>query len=243
LTHQDAQAKLLAYVRDRIHGGELTERKLARLIGISQPHVHNVLKGVRNLSPEVFDSILRHFQISLLDLASAEELEASLQRRRAPARSAEVELLAVSLGPRAPWPAVLDRRRRFPLPFPSLLAPPNLVMARLAADPDMQTTLAGADIALLDTSEPRRRNLVAHGLYVISTGAGAFVRYIRPGSQSHYLVNDLSMDNPIEWQELPLSEEELFDAVKARVRWLGRERDRNLPMRQRGRFLYDAISM
>ena len=76
MNYQDAQAKLLARVRNRIHNGELTERGLARQIGISQPHVHNVLKGVRNLSPEIFDSILEHFQMSLLDLAEAERIRA-----------------------------------------------------------------------------------------------------------------------------------------------------------------------
>ncbi len=63
MTFQDAQLKLLAYVRGRIQSGEFTERRLARLIGISQPHAHNVLKGARNLSPEVFDSILKYLAI------------------------------------------------------------------------------------------------------------------------------------------------------------------------------------
>jgi hypothetical protein len=63
LTFQDAQLKLLDYVRDRIQSGELTERGLARLIGISQPHAHNVLKGARNLSPEIFDSMLKYLAI------------------------------------------------------------------------------------------------------------------------------------------------------------------------------------
>jgi transcriptional regulator with XRE-family HTH domain len=82
LTFRDAQRKLLAQVVDRIHNGELTERGFARRIGISQPHVHNVLKGVRNLSPEIFDSILKYFNMSLLDLASAEEVEANLKKRK-----------------------------------------------------------------------------------------------------------------------------------------------------------------
>ena len=63
MTFREAQLKLLAYVVDRIHNGELTERGFARLIGISQPHAHNVLKGVRNLSPEIFDSILKYLAI------------------------------------------------------------------------------------------------------------------------------------------------------------------------------------
>jgi hypothetical protein len=63
LTFRQAQLKLLAYVVDRIHNGELTERGFARHIGISQPHAHNVLKGARNLSPEIFDSILNYLVI------------------------------------------------------------------------------------------------------------------------------------------------------------------------------------
>ncbi len=68
LTFEDAQFKLLAYIRNRIRNGELTERALARQIGISQPHVHNALKGVRTFSPKVLDSILRRFQLSLFEL-------------------------------------------------------------------------------------------------------------------------------------------------------------------------------
>jgi len=135
LTFQDAQARLIAHVRDRIHNGELTERGLARRIGMSQPHVHNVLKGVRNLSPEIFDAILKHFQMSLLDLAPAEELEENL-RRRTLEQVAEAPFLAAPIGPRMPWPEAVDWRSRFPLPFPARVVPAHLVMARLVADPD-----------------------------------------------------------------------------------------------------------
>ena len=41
---------------------------LARITGISQPHIHNVLKGKRLLSPEKADEVLRQLQIDLLDL-------------------------------------------------------------------------------------------------------------------------------------------------------------------------------
>ena len=89
MTYQDAQAKLLAYVRDRIHNGEFTERGLARLIGISQPHVHNVLKGVRNLSAEILESILNIFSDLCWTKAAVEELEANLERRLMRERTAE----------------------------------------------------------------------------------------------------------------------------------------------------------
>ena len=63
MTFQDARFKLLAYVRNEVRNGELTERRFARIMGISQPHAHNVLKGVRNLSPEVFDLMLKYLAI------------------------------------------------------------------------------------------------------------------------------------------------------------------------------------
>lgn len=66
------RCRLIAQINWRVQNGELTERRLARLIGVSQPHMHNVLKGVRILSPEMGDRILRNLQISLLDLCWAE---------------------------------------------------------------------------------------------------------------------------------------------------------------------------
>ena len=242
MNYQDAQAKLIARVRDRIQNGELTERGLARLIGISQPHVHNVLKGVRNLSPEIFDAILEHFQMSLLDLASLEDLDAALRKRRSPERTADAPFLDGPIGPGMPWPAGIDPRRRFALPSASRLAPPDLVMAHLTGDRDMFETTRDADIALLDLSEQRRRNIVPDGLYAVSHGGGALLRYIRPGARVYYLVNDVNMNNPLEWQEFHTPTGGLLELVKARVRWLGRERDRNLPMAQRGWYLYDPIS-
>ena len=242
MTYQDAQAKLLAYVRDRIHNGEFTERGLARLIGISQPHVHNVLKGARNLSGEIFDSILEHFQMSLLDLAALEDLEASLERRRARERTVEAPVLAGPIGPGAPWPQSMDRRKRFRLPFAALVAPPALVFARLNADPEMRGVIEEADVALLDLSGNRRREIESNGIYVVNAGGEAVLRYIRYGRRCYYLASAANLNRPVEWRELRVTPSELHEVVKARVRWLGRERDWNLPFAQRGRFLYDPIS-
>ena len=62
------QCRLVAHVRERVRSGEVTERGLARLTGISQPHIHNVLKGERFLSMEMADQILHQLHISLVDL-------------------------------------------------------------------------------------------------------------------------------------------------------------------------------
>ena len=119
LNYQDAQLKLLAYVRSQIRNGELTERGFARRIGISQSHVHNVLKGVRNLSPNIFDLLLNYLHLSLLDLVPSDDLEAHLRGRRVPKRYPEVPFLDRPIGPGMPWPEGLNRRKNFPLPFPA----------------------------------------------------------------------------------------------------------------------------
>jgi transcriptional regulator with XRE-family HTH domain len=70
------QLRLVAHIQQRVQRGELTERGLARHTGISQPHLHNVLKGVRVLSPRMADLLLHHLHITLLDLLDADELAA-----------------------------------------------------------------------------------------------------------------------------------------------------------------------
>lgn len=67
------QERLLDYVRWRVRNGELTERRLAGLIGVSQPHMHNVLKGIRRLSSGIADRILRTMEMSVLDLVTTED--------------------------------------------------------------------------------------------------------------------------------------------------------------------------
>lgn len=235
MTFRAAELKLLAYVRDRIHSGDLTERRLARLIGISQPHAHNVLKGARNLSPQIFDSILKYFQISLLDLAPVADLEANLKQRSAPDPAPEVAFLEAAIGPGMPWPLRVNWQKRFPLPYPSRSVPAELMMARLARDPFMDQTLAVFDIALLDTGAVSRTAISPEGLYVVARNDEAVLRYIRPGGRCFYLLTDVTWNQPGDWEQLRIRAARLPEFVKARVRWLGRERDRDLG--QTGRFL------
>ena len=67
------QLRVIADVQERVRRGDVTERGLARLTGISQPHLHNILKGARVLSPHMADLILRQLHINLLDLLDPQE--------------------------------------------------------------------------------------------------------------------------------------------------------------------------
>ena len=74
LNFLDLHQRLLELLRQRVQGGQDTERGLARLAGVSQPHLHNVLKGKRLLSLDMADEILQNLQIGIADLVDPEEL-------------------------------------------------------------------------------------------------------------------------------------------------------------------------
>jgi transcriptional regulator with XRE-family HTH domain len=78
---REQQRRLVAHLHALVRSGDATERGLARLTGVSQPHMHNVLNGKRLLSLEMSDRVLAQLHIDLLDfLEPGEMLE--WQRRR-----------------------------------------------------------------------------------------------------------------------------------------------------------------
>jgi len=94
---QDLLAALKSNLNGRIRNGELTERNLAKRIGMSQAHVHNVLKGARILTAEVADLLMLELNISVSDLVSADDLAA---RRKPP--GSELRPLRLQRPPLAP---------------------------------------------------------------------------------------------------------------------------------------------
>lgn len=74
MNFQELRRRLIADLRERVRSGEATERGLARTTGVSQPHMHNVLKGKRRLSLETTDEILRQLDMEVLDLVEPWEL-------------------------------------------------------------------------------------------------------------------------------------------------------------------------
>ena len=69
----ELEHRLILNLQHRVRSGEITERRLARVIGVSQPHLHNVLKGKHLFSVTTADKIMRHLNLDVLDLISAED--------------------------------------------------------------------------------------------------------------------------------------------------------------------------
>jgi len=68
------QARLIHVINTRIQNGDFTERGLARVVGVSQPQIHNVLKGARTLKPELADRLLGKLGMDVTDLLKTVEL-------------------------------------------------------------------------------------------------------------------------------------------------------------------------
>ena len=75
------KSRLIERLQRKVRNGEWTVRALALRSGISQPHLHNVLKGIRDLSPENSDRLMETAGLSVFDLLAPEELASYLQRR------------------------------------------------------------------------------------------------------------------------------------------------------------------
>ena len=109
LTFNELSVRLCAYIRGRINSGEFTERALARRFQISQPHFHNMLKGVRRLNAEYADQIMSKFEITILDLIADEEICNYLNERNpnwlteAAKRKPPVKSSHREADDRAPW--------------------------------------------------------------------------------------------------------------------------------------------
>jgi transcriptional regulator with XRE-family HTH domain len=81
------ETRAVALLRTKIRNGEITERGLARMAGISQSHVHNVLSGARGLSWEVADQVFGSLGLSVLDLLEPDDWRAG--PKDLPARAVE----------------------------------------------------------------------------------------------------------------------------------------------------------
>jgi hypothetical protein len=77
----ELQRRLIAHLHTLVRSGDASERGLARLTGVSQPHMHHVLKGKRLLSLEMADQVLAQLHLDLLDFIEPGEL-LEWQRRR-----------------------------------------------------------------------------------------------------------------------------------------------------------------
>jgi AraC-like DNA-binding protein len=65
---RDIHERLADHIAAKVRNGEITERNLARRAGISQPHLHHVLKRKRYFSLQSADLVMSELGLSIYDL-------------------------------------------------------------------------------------------------------------------------------------------------------------------------------
>jgi hypothetical protein len=220
---KELQIRLVTLLQSRLRNGELSERRMAHLTGISQPHMHNVLKGVRTLSPRAADRILRTFQLTVLDLLLPEDAPAGLCTRcGGPDRFAEVPVLAAWLGPGLPLPREPTSLESLPFPRSFIASLERPLVVRLSPDALMGGLFRASDLALLDRARSKRLFIEPLGLYVVSREGEGLVRRLRWEGPRDLLLVGLSSDGREHIELLTLKCSHPLDVVKAKVVWIGR---------------------
>ena len=223
---QVLQRRLVGAIKDRVRNGEMTERGLARVSGVSQPHIHNVLKGVRILSPEFADKVLRQLNITVLDLCENREL---IRRYGFEAGGPEsvcwVPRLLYDLGPGNPWDETSCdyRDRTYPFPAATVACLTTPAVGILTEDRAMKPRFQAGDTVLLDSAEDSRLHPDPCSPYVVHAPQGALVRYVRQGGRRLYLASEESLEHPDRWECISLVDRHILDIVRSRIVWMGRQ--------------------
>lgn len=220
----ELRTALLQTVRTRVRNGELTERGLSRLIGISQPHVHNVLKGTRLLSLELSDQFLSHLRLSVLDLIDPSILHRYMKSEHPDASLYSVlPVLQGKIGPAHPWPSEVDKHERYPVPLAVSSAMWHPVVVRVSEDLQMYPLFADGDRLLLDQAHRARTEIDPDALYVIKRGRVGLVRRLRMIDRAVYMVSEDALPVFTRWERLPVEGQTLTHFVRARATLLAKE--------------------
>ena len=221
MSFQILNRRLMEHLRARIQNGELSERSLARLSGISQPHIHNVLKGEKILSPKLEDKILITLKISILDLFTTEELNLQLNNGGSLNRYRALNVLDGLLGPGFTMPTQASHGEMQPVECSILGDVFRPQLARLGADLEMAPFVTANRLVLLDYSETARLTPKPDMYYATIIGGLGVIRILIKEGSRWFAATEQTREPRERWQELPVGTDPL-SVIKARVVWLHR---------------------
>ncbi len=212
--------RLIELARQTVHSGAISERALARKSGISQPHLHNVLKGIRSLSPDGADRLMLalHLTVPLL-LSSGNMSELSGVQA--------VPVLRHRLGPGTE--ASFSAFQGY-IPLPSRLLN-NLKEPRaayLGADLALPAGYRAGDLALLDLNPAVRAVASPSSCWIVAESGGLRVRYVRRVRGGLEVSSEPAPSDERRWQPIPLRGRDILEIVRARIVWIGREMETSL---------------
>ncbi len=213
--HQLFEA-LLRHVRQLIQRGEVSERGLARLIGYSQPHVHNVLAGVRHMNIRFADDLLGGLGLSLQDLSPS-------MSRLAPLSHIPVPLCPGEISPNREYPRENGVATAILAPAAAVSASANCLAFRVGADENsMWPTVWPGDTIVVDSALRDRRHPDVRAIYILRINGRGFVRRCRKVGDRLLILSDQESPSgpPVTW--VSLETRKILDVVRGRIVWIGR---------------------
>jgi transcriptional regulator with XRE-family HTH domain len=216
-------------VRGEIAAGGLTVRRLAREIGISQPHMQNVVSGKRGISVELADKLLEYAALSALDLATASELGRSLAERGRELPGVQlVSVAAGRLGPAHPFPELRQAADWITLPAFSLSQASDPVFVELSLDEELASVFPGSDVALLDAAHGASEGEASW--CALRWSGGGWVRQVRREEDRLVVLGQRGLRLEHGPRVVAASEK----GVAARVIWIGRDPRRAVVLEEEG---------
>lgn len=220
LGFRELASRLIHRLNAMVERGEVTERSLARLTGYSQPHVHNVLKGLRGINLPFADAALRSLAIPLLSLFTEDELGGTATAQMGAA--VPVPLMAGTLGAGRPFPRIATG----PL---VMMFPPELAGALTGAaaaiidesEYAMAPLINPRDTVLLDRSPEVRRKPVFENVYALCLkGKGYLGRCSMVGDSLYVATDQMPPKHAIE-KPLRIRGRNTLAIVRGRIAWVG----------------------
>jgi hypothetical protein len=209
-------ARVVEIARAEVRSGKISERQLARLTGLSQPHLHNSLNGVRTFSPKAAGKLMRALKVTVPDVIW-----------RLPERDAwtPAPLLRSRVGPGAEANfSSFDGFAPFPTTVVSGLV--NPVAVRLAPDSVLPDDYQADDLVLLDQNPDLRRDPPPGWCWVTSVFGGQRVRYVRVEGSRLWAGHRANRTQPEKWESISLRGQNILNVVRARIVWIGRKMEK-----------------
>lgn len=202
--------------------GEYTERGLARLTGISQPHLHHILSGKRSLTPQVADAFLANLGWSIGDLFSAAELDQILLDCRSNRENrVRIPVITGRIGPDSPFPDTHSVQEWLLLPCRHSRGLRRVFLAEVGADPCLPFALRHAASVLVAEDEGLRLALDRDGWFVLRWGGTGWIRRVRQEGDFLRILGQEPLGESRGLEGIPLGGVSLLSVVRGRLLWAG----------------------
>jgi transcriptional regulator with XRE-family HTH domain len=225
MTFSELEYRLLENLRGRVRKREISERRLALETGFSQPHVHNVLKGARQLTPGVADRLMGRLGMGIEDLFEVPELERAMPYREfrdSPFREVPVLKGRIAAGQPFPVDARFAGTRAFTAEFLRQFTRPVLVKVG-ANEVSMVPSVCPNDLLLIDQSEEKRKKPEFARIYALSLEEGGTIKRCEIVEGELVIVPENMQQRGFSPRTISLQEANILDIIRGQVVWIGRE--------------------